>query len=116
TKHLHRHADRCFGLHLETGQQRLVFSKTANAKAITEALLTWIARDQQALLAVEHPAFFAFCKTLNPHISLPSADTVQRRLMSRYDLYFASVKKMFLELDSKISVTTDGWTAPNGDP
>ena len=55
------------------------------------ALLAWIASDQQAFLAVEHPAFVDFCRALNPAYSMPSADTVQRRLMARYDLHFEKV-------------------------
>ncbi|KAE8219078.1 hypothetical protein CF319_g7159 [Tilletia indica] len=116
TKHLKRHADRCFGLQIEVGQQRLAFSKTVDTKIILDALLVWIANDQQAFLAVEHPAFIAFCRALNPQVVLPSADTIYRRLMARYDLHFSKVKKMFAKLDSKISLTTDGWTAPNGEP
>ncbi|CAD6922512.1 unnamed protein product [Tilletia controversa] len=88
TRHLWAHATFCFGLDQERGQQLLVFARAFGkdeTRLASEALYDWIANDQQAFLATEHPAFLRFVKTLRQEYESPSADTVRRHLMAKYD-------------------------------
>ncbi|KAE8245889.1 hypothetical protein A4X06_0g5348 [Tilletia controversa] len=118
-RHVWARATFCFGLDQERGQQLLVFARAFGkdeTRLASEALYDWIANDQQAFLATEHPAFLRFVKTLRQEYEPPSADTVRRHLMAKYDESKAKLKTHFEGLDSAIALTTDGWTAPNDDP
>jgi hypothetical protein len=49
----------------------------------------------------------------NPNLKMFGADTVKRRIMTRFESKKEELKVFFQNLDSKVSFTTDCWTSPN---
>jgi hypothetical protein len=78
---------------------------------ISASLQSFIVGDQQALSLVEQPSFQDFVKTLNPGYKLPSRRALQRDLFVEYDEKKEQLTSFFASLSSKISITSDAWSA-----
>jgi hypothetical protein len=66
--------------------------------------------------AAESPHFREFCSFLRPRVAEFSADTATRVIHAEYNVYFERLKKLLAENDSKISLTTDGWSSKSLTP
>jgi hypothetical protein len=66
--------------------------------------------------AAESPHFREFCSFLRPGVAEFSADTATRVIHAEYNVYFERLKKLLAENDSKISLTTDGWSSKSLTP
>ena len=69
----------------------------------------------QPFTVAEDPRFRLALARLKPNAGVPSADTIKWEIMGRYHRKEAfRVGEMLRSVDSKISLTADCWTSPNG--
>ena len=80
-----------------------------------EALLNWIISTCQPFTYIEHPLFKAILRSAGFQDSLPSADTVSRRLGLRLDALDSELR-ILMSLASSIALSLDGWTSQNSLP
>jgi len=80
-----------------------------------EALLTWITSTFQPFTCVEEPSFKAMLRSTGSQESVPSADTVSRRLNLRLDALDSELR-VLMSSASSIALSLDGWTSQNSLP
>lgn len=83
-------------------------------KTITHLIIQLFIKDFQPFLLVEDQVFLEFVRFLAPKYKLPSRKWFSDKLLvEMYDKIIQQIKEE-LQLSSKISITTDLWTAPKG--
>ncbi|CAD6982131.1 unnamed protein product, partial [Tilletia controversa] len=115
-----RHLEICKKkVRLEAGQQTLSFGliKLPHAAKlkIHGMIERWMLRDQQSLSVLDHPDFKALLKTLQPDYDCPSRNVMTRKISVDYGLLKTQVGAYLRSLPGRVALTTDGWTAGNGD-
>ncbi|KAJ5240577.1 uncharacterized protein N7469_002168 [Penicillium citrinum] len=80
-----------------------------------EATLDWIISTCQPFICVEQPSFRAMLRSVDLEASIPSADTVSRRLDLRLDALDGELR-ILMALASSIALSLDGWTSQNSLP
>ncbi|KAE8258027.1 hypothetical protein A4X03_0g4498 [Tilletia caries] len=98
----------------EPSQPKLSFTAFDPEKALIKPH-EFILGDQQAFTVTESAPFIAFVQALRPGFQLPSADTVRRQLLQTEKHREHQLKRHSSTIDSQLSITTDGWSVPNGD-
>ena len=89
-------------------------SKNLFSKALfEERLVKWIVKDDQSFQVVENESFKDMMSLVRPGLSIPSRNTVKRRVMDEFQDKKVEMIDFFDKLDSKVSFTTDCWTSPN---
>ena len=78
-----------------------------------EFLVDWIVLNDQPFTEVESESFRKLPKLLKPNLKIVSADTIRRRIFAKFDGKSKERKKIYQDLDCKVSFTTDCWTSPN---
>lgn len=78
-----------------------------------EYLVSWIVKNDQSFNEVESSHFRKLLTLLKPNLSIMSARQLKRQIMDTYNTKKQLLKTLFLNLDSKVSFTTDCWTSPN---
>jgi hypothetical protein len=88
------------------------------AETFRELLLGWIADANLPLSAVEHPLFRKFLVFLNPDLVnelLPSsANTIKSWIFEEYEKHVEILKEALASAVSKVHLSFDLWTSPNG--
>jgi hypothetical protein len=79
--------------------------------AISSILLRWIICYQLPFSIVEDDDFKTLIAALNPLYKLPSRQTISIKIQSIYEKQCESIKEYFKNHNSKVSLTTDVWTA-----
>ncbi|CAD6930732.1 unnamed protein product [Tilletia controversa] len=114
-----RHQDACRKKRKpEGGQQLLSFAPEmpSTQKLKIHALLQrWIVRDQQSLSVVAHPDFRAFLSAAAGGYDPPSRYVLTNKIRNDYEDIKVVIKGYMRSLPGKVALTTDGWTAANGD-
>ncbi|KAE8236777.1 hypothetical protein A4X03_0g9329, partial [Tilletia caries] len=104
---------------LERGQQLLQFAQTklpaASKTRLHNLLKRWLVRDQQSLSVLDHPDFRAFLDALPGDYMCPSRKTMTRSILTDFSSSKVAIKTYLATLPGRIALTTDGWTAGNGD-
>jgi len=77
-------------------------------------LVKWVVCDNQPFIVAENADFREMFALIKPDISFPSATTVKREIIRWYHEEAARLSKRLRGVDSKISLTLDCWTSPNG--
>jgi hypothetical protein len=80
-----------------------------------EAALNWIVSTCQPFTCVEQPSFKAMLRSAGLQDSIPSADTVPRRLCLRLDALDSELR-ILMSSASSIALFLDGWTSQNSLP
>lgn len=80
-----------------------------------EAILNWIISTYQPFTCVEQPSFKAMLRSVDFEASIPSADTVSRRLHLRLDALDSELR-ISMASASSIALSLDGWTSQNSLP
>ncbi|KAJ5267673.1 hypothetical protein N7478_010481 [Penicillium angulare] len=80
-----------------------------------EAILDWIISTCQPFTCVEQPSFRAMLRSVDFEASIPSADTVSRRLDLRLDALDGELRTLMASASS-IALSLDGWTSQNSLP
>ncbi|CAD6918446.1 unnamed protein product [Tilletia controversa] len=114
-----RHQDACRKKRKpEGGQQLLSFAPkmpSAQNLKLHALLQRWIVRDQQSLSVVAHPDFRAFLSAAAGGYDPPSRYVLTNKIRNDYEDMKVVIKGYMRSLPGKIALTTDGWTAANGD-
>ena len=82
-------------------------------KEFEHRLIDWIVTDDQSFQVVENEKFKMMISSIKPGVHLFSGKTLKRRLMDIFQEKRAEQIANFEMMDSKVSFTTDCWTAPN---
>ena len=83
-------------------------------KELRQFLTDWIVEDFQPLYIVQSPSFRQLVGELDPGFVIPDEKGVKKVIYSAYDsMLLALIEKINIEAES-ISLTTDMWTARNG--
>jgi hypothetical protein len=77
-------------------------------------LVRWVVLNDQSFLVVESPSFRALVDYLRPGVGLIKADGLKNLIISSFASEMTRVKQKLAALNSRVSFTTDIWTAPNG--
>ena len=80
-----------------------------------EAILDWITSTCQPFTCVEQPSFKAMLRSMDFEASIPSADTISRRLNLRLDALDSELRTLMASASS-IALSLDGWTSQNSLP
>jgi hypothetical protein len=80
-----------------------------------EAILDWITSTCQPFTCVEQPSFKGMLRSMDFEASIPSADTVSRRLNLRLDALDSELR-ILMDSASSIALSLDGWTSQNSLP
>jgi hypothetical protein len=80
-----------------------------------EAALNWTVSTCQPFTCVEQPSFKAMLRSAGFQDSVPSADTVSRRLCLRLDALDSELR-ILMSSASSIALSLDGWTSQNSLP
>ena len=80
-----------------------------------EAVLNWIISTCQPFTCVEQPSFKAMLRSAGFQDSVPSADTISRRLCLRLDALDSELRNL-MSSASSIALSLDGWTSQNSLP
>jgi hypothetical protein len=88
-------------------------SKVFTQELFEERLIKWIIKNDQPFTEVESTGFKQLLTLFKPNLSIISADTVKRRIMSNFEVKQSEMRVLFENLDSKVSFTTDCWTSSN---
>ncbi|KAE8210213.1 hypothetical protein CF319_g9430, partial [Tilletia indica] len=118
TSSMSRHLESCKKKPcLEAGQQKLTFAKvTHNDKLRLHTLLEkWIIRDQQSLSVLDHPDFRVLLHALLAGYEPPTRNIMTRKIGVDFDVLKSQVKAELQAIPGRVALTTDGWTAGNGD-
>lgn len=113
-------------LNLDVGQQTLKFhvgdgslksGPILNSKFAQEVarakLLRMVVIHEYPLSIVDHLGFRDFVLYLNPDFKLISRNTLRSDILKKYVLEKAGLKKYLEGCQSRVSITTDMWTASN---
>jgi hypothetical protein len=87
-------------------------SAALSPEGFRKALFRWVVRRDIPFSAVEDPDFRLMFAPLDRPI--PSADAIKREVMECYREEAARVYERLRSVGSKISLTLDCWTSPNG--
>jgi hypothetical protein len=79
---------------------------------LEEAVLNWIISTCQPFTCVEQPSFKAMLRSAGFQDSVPSADTISRRLCLRLDALDSELR-ILMSSASSIALSLDGWTSQN---
>src|SRR5579859_889397 len=96
-----------------------IFNKSAPLHVDTfhKHLVDWLLTDRIAFRQVESPTWRRFIATLRPeaisHVP-KSGDTVHSWAMNRFDIARAEIKQHLQDSISKIHISCDMWSSPNG--
>lgn len=80
--------------------------------AITDKLITFVARDYQPFSLVESDNFRGVLNALNPSYNIPSARTLKEKMEARYERILRDVKTFVNDSENTLcAVSTDLWTS-----
>ena len=77
-------------------------------------LVKWVVRDNQPFTVVESDELRDVFALLKPDAPVPLATTIRHEITERYHEEAARLNERLASVDSKISLTLDCWTSPNG--
>ncbi|EED11799.1 hypothetical protein TSTA_109790, partial [Talaromyces stipitatus ATCC 10500] len=80
-----------------------------------EALLNWIISTSQPFTCVEQPSFKTMLRSAGSQDSIPSADTISRRLSLWLDAVDSELRGL-MSSASSIALSLNGWTSQNSLP
>jgi hypothetical protein len=124
TSHLRSHLNSCDCRNTRKGlkQTTLKLSKTQDGSVLVEKYVfdQGVARKELALIIcvheyslsiVDHLGFRRFCAALQPLFKVVSRNTIRKNILDMYKVQNLSIVNQFQQLQSRIAVTTDMWTA-----
>ena len=76
-------------------------------------LATFIVSCDESFAVVERPAFRKLVDYLRPGVDLPSRRQISSHIMGMHTTQRSKLRASVARISSKISFTTDIWTAPN---
>lgn len=83
---------------------------------ITDLFLNFVISNNQAFALADDKNFRKFVFSLNHNYVLPDRKTVRDKIRKKYEKEFVNIKNLLLNLDSKVSLTSDIWTSMANDP
>ena len=86
---------------------------TYSNQGFKDLLVEWVVESDQPFSEVEHRIFRQFVKMLYPDAVIPSADTVKREMMTRFDNEKVMMQNILIGSPGRISFGLDVWTSPN---
>lgn len=78
-------------------------------EAITEKLISFVAKDMRPISVVDGAGFKEFCQAMEPRYHIPSRGTVTNRIVEVYNSTSDKIKESIK--DKVVALTTDGWTS-----
>lgn len=81
-----------------------------------EAVCKLIVTDNLPFTLIESKPFVDLLMLLNPQVEafLVRADAITDHIMKKYWSEKGKISEMFRSVKSKVSITTDAWSSPNG--
>ena len=83
-------------------------------EGFTRRLVKWVVRNNHPFSVVDEADFREMLAMANYDIAVPSATTIKREIVKCYHEEAARIRERLASVDSKISLTLDCWTSPNG--
>lgn len=124
TTHLHDHLKSCQSRQVRKGlkQSTLRMGTDADGKVCVEkyifdqdvarkALSLMICVHEYPLSIVDHVGFRKFCATLQPMFTVGTRNTIRQDILDMYGVQKDCMVKYFQQLESRVAITTDMWTA-----
>jgi hypothetical protein len=93
---------------------RSAATRTALSPEELKYLVDWVVRSDQPFTVVEDPQVLSLLRWLKPDIVVPYANIIKNAVMKTYEEMRVCIGDRMCNAGSKISLTLDCWTSPNG--
>jgi uncharacterized C2H2 Zn-finger protein len=85
-------------------------------QTLKEHLVEFFVAEDMSFVTIESSSFRNLIHLLRPGVFVPKADSLKNSIMSTFKTKLVQLRAFWASIDSRISFTTDIWSAPNDIP
>jgi hypothetical protein len=85
-------------------------------QTLKKYLVEFFVGEDMSFLTIESSSFRNIIQFLRPGAFVPKADSLKNSIMSTFKTKLVELRAFWADIDSRISFTTDIWSAPNNIP
>ena len=85
-------------------------------QTLKEYLVEFVVSEDISFITIESSSFRNLIHLLRPGVFVPKADSLKNSIMSTFKTKLLQLRAFWASIDSRISFTTDIWSAPNDIP
>lgn len=82
-----------------------------DGKKINDQLLKFFTTSSLPFIMADNPEVRDFVRMLNPSFNLPTRNTIESRILSRFEVARKRIKSIVSGIPGRFSLTTDMWTS-----